>query len=168
MTPEAFKIKVLHFKNRLYRYCLRMLNDHDEANDAVQEVYLKLWTMKDRLNTYDNPDAYAMKMARNHCLDQLKASRRQNVRLSELEADVSINTGASFDDRDMTARIKSLIDQLPELQRSIIHLRDIEQYTIDEIELITGLNPNAIRVNLSRARKKIRDKIEKYQHHEYQ
>jgi RNA polymerase sigma-70 factor (ECF subfamily) len=168
MTPEAFKIKVMHFKNKLYRFCLRMLADEEEAADAVQDVYIKLWSMQDKLNTYDNPEAYAMRMARNNCLDRLKSANKRNLRLDGVQIISAYDPQAQYESRDTAIMIKSLIEQLPDLQRTIIHLRDVEQYEMNEIELITGLNANAIRVNLSRARNAIRESLNKIQHHEYQ
>jgi RNA polymerase sigma factor (sigma-70 family) len=168
MTPEVFKIKVLHFKNKLYRLCLRMLANEDEAADAVQEVYLKLWTMQDKLNTLENTEAYAMRMARNHCLDNLRASLNKQVMVDGVSIANPSNQASDYEAKDTAYLIKSLITRLPELQRTIIHLRDVEQYEMSEIESITGLNANAIRVNLSRARRAIRESIQKIQHHEYQ
>lgn len=162
MTPEAFIEITGSFRNKLYRLSLRLLNDADDASDAVQEVYLKLWTMDDALLQYRNPEALAMKMARNHCLDKLKAAVRKMQPLHEVSEIARQNPHNQIETIESGLLVKKFIAALPELQRIIIHLRDIEQYDFDEIEAVTGLNTNAIRVNLSRARKKIREKLTQY------
>ncbi len=167
ISPEAFIAKVNPFKNKVYRLCLRFLSDAEEAADAVQELYLKLWTMQEKLDHISNLEAFSMTLARNHCLDQLKAARRTITALSDDVPSDSVDPTRQMELLETSKIVGSLINQLPELQRTVIHLRDVEQYEFDEIEAITGLKANAIRVNLSRARKKIREKLLKYQHHEF-
>ncbi len=167
MSPEAFIQKVNPFKNKVYRLCLRFLSDTDEAADAVQELYMKLWTMQEKLDHINNLEAFSMTLARNHCLDQLKAGRRTTTTLTENVPSDAVDPTRQMEMRETSKIVGFLINQLPELQRTVIHLRDVEQYEFEEIEAITGLKTNAIRVNLSRARKKIREKLLKYQHHEF-
>jgi RNA polymerase sigma factor (sigma-70 family) len=167
MSPEAFIQKVNPFKNKVYRLCLRFLSDTDEAADAVQELYMKLWTMQEKLDHINNLEAFSMTLARNHCLDQLKAARRTTTTLTENVPSDAVDPTRQMEMRETSKIVGFLINQLPELQRTVIHLRDVEQYEFEEIEAITGLKTNAIRVNLSRARKKIREKLLKYQHHEF-
>jgi RNA polymerase sigma factor (sigma-70 family) len=167
MSPEAFIQKVNPFKNKVYRLCLRFLSDTDEAADAVQELYMKLWTMQEKLDHINNLEAFSMTLARNHCLDQLKAARRMTTTLTENVPSDAVDPTRQMEMRETSKIVGFLINQLPELQRTVIHLRDVEQYEFEEIEAITGLKTNAIRVNLSRARKKIREKLLKYQHHEF-
>lgn len=166
MTPEAFLTLTRPFKNKLYRLCLRLLADSDDASDALQETFMKLWTMKSDLSECKNLEAFAMTVARNHCLDQLKAARRRQMPFKNLPPNETEHPAAGFENLDMLQWINSFVGQLPEMQRTVFQLRDIEQFEYEEIADITGLKINAIRTNLSRARKKIREQISK--HYQYE
>lgn len=167
MTPEAFLILTRPFKNKLYRLCLRLLADSEDAADALQETYMKLWIMKSDLSNCKNLEAFAMTVARNHCLDQLKAARQRQMPLENLPANETQPASAGFDNLDTLQWINKFVGQLPEMQRTVFQLRDIEQCGFEEIAEVTGLKPNAIRTNLSRARKKIREQISKHHQYEY-
>lgn len=164
MTVENFKIEVLPLKNKLYRFARRVLRNGHEAEDIVQEVMIRLWTRRNRLQEYKSVEAFAMVITKNLCLDKLKLKSNKSEELTwrnELYTDK--NPYVQMETSDSYNKIRELIDQLPEQQRMIIHLRDVEGYAYDEIAELTGLTENTIRVNLSRARKKIREiMIKKY------
>lgn len=164
MTVENFKIEVLPLKNKLYRFARRLLRNGHEAEDIVQEVMIRLWTRRNRLQEYKSVEAFAMVITKNLCLDKLKLKSNKSEELTwrnELYTDK--NPYVQMETSDSYNKIRELIDQLPEQQRMIIHLRDVEGYAYDEIAELTGLTENTIRVNLSRARKKIREiMIKKY------
>lgn len=168
MTAEEFQIAVLGFKNKLFRLSLRLLADSDQAADAVQEVYLKLWKMRDTLHQYQSKEAIAMTITKNLCLDELKAKRRQNLPLKDFDQASQTNTPERITElHDVAASINQLMEKLPPQQKIVMHLRDIEQYEISEIAAITGINENAVRVNLSRARKQIREQLIKHNNYAY-
>ncbi|MBG0780880.1 MAG: sigma-70 family RNA polymerase sigma factor [Bacteroidales bacterium] len=168
MNSEDFKQQLFGFKNKLYRLSLRLLSDHQEAEDAVQETYLKLWKMRKSLHHYNSKEALAMTMTKNYCLDQLKAKRRTTLSLSDDEQNSSNlpDPHKLAELKDEALKINYLINALPEQQKIIIQLRDLEQYEFEEIATITGMNLNAVRVNLSRARKQIRKQL--IQQHNYE
>ena len=158
MTPQEFKIRVFPLKNKLYRFSKRILDDQEEAKDIVQEVFIKLWIKRERLEEYRSIEALAMVTTRNLCLDRLKAKKYPSENLDKLRNEIE-ETGIEEkrDLSDMIQKIHHIIKTLPEIQRTVIHLRDIEGYDFDEISGILDMNQNAVRVNLSRARKKIRE-----------
>lgn len=168
MTTEEFKSEVLPVKNKLYRFALRMLGDEDEAQDIVQEIFLRLWSKKERLREYRNLEAFAMTMTRNLCLDRLKSpsARKQTIDESSDMPDEK-TPYAKTEMSDTLRLVKQVMDRLPEQQRTVIHLRDVEECDFDEIAEITGLSLNNIRVLLSRARKKIRDTLIKIHNYEF-
>ncbi len=144
-----------------------MLADSEYASDALQETFMKLWAMKTELSNCKNLEAFAMTVARNHCLDELKAAGRRQMPFENLPESETESPAVTLESRDTLQWINKLVNQLPELQRTVFQLRDIEQLDYEEIAHITGLKPNAIRTNLSRARKKIREQISKQQLYEY-
>lgn len=171
MTKEEFKTLVMPAKAKLFRLALSLLSDRQEAEDTVQDAFLKLWNMREKLTEYNSVEALAVTMAKNLCLDKLRSyrHRKQNsnelgtMRLSTESPDPARNTELS----ESSASIQRLIQTLPDQQRLIMHLRDIEQYSYDEIEELTGLSRNNIRVNLSRARKNVRQQYLKKQNYEH-
>ncbi len=162
MNQTEFLNTVLPFKDKVFRLAKRLLVSSDEAEDATQELYLKLWKNKKKLNTYTNVEAFAMTMTKNYCLDQLKAKRSNNLKLVHSNyKDNNISLQKDIELKDSVRRVHKLIEELPEKQKIIIQLRDIEHYEFKEIGKILDLQPSAVRVALSRARKTIREKLTK-------
>ncbi len=161
MVVRDFKLNVLPISKKLLRFATLFLKDEDGAKDVVQDVFLKLWQMRDTLNKVENIEAFAMRMTRNRCIDVIRANKTVPMdaeihRLLQHEiTDVHLKVELS----ESAKQIKMLIDSLPDVQRTVMQLRDIEQLEYDEIAELTDLNANAIRVNLSRARKKVRDEF---------
>ena len=169
MNTTEFKNRLLPLKNKMYRLSLRMLQNREEAEDVVQEAFLKIWDMRDRMDQYHNPEGLLMTMTRNLCLDKIKTKKNKAVSLvDEWYKGADYNPHQQSELRDLLGKAYQVMDQLPEQQRTIVQLRDVEQYSFDEIAEITGHDNNYLRVNLSRARKKIRETIEKLQKNELQ
>ena len=166
MDQREFLETVLPFKNKVFRLAKRLLVSSDEAEDATQELYLKLWKNKEKIKGYDNVEAYAMMMTKNYCLDQLKSKRASNLTLvhSNIKSeDGSLQEKVEY--RDGASIMKRLMNNLPEKQRMIIQLRDVENYEYHEIAKIMDMEPTAIRVALSRARKTLRESFTKRQNY---
>lgn len=161
MIARDFKTNILPVSKKLLRFATHFLKDEDEAKDVVQDVFLKLWQKRDELEKVDNIEAFAMRMTRNRCLDVIRAGKTIPISAETdrkiKEETVDVHNQVEF--TESANQIKKLIDQLPGLQRTVMFLRDIEQFTYDEIAETTELQLNAIRVNLSRARKKVRDEF---------
>lgn len=168
MTIENFKSEVLPIRNKLYRLAVRFLNNSAEAEDTVQEVFIRLWSKKEKLAEYRSIEAFAMVITKNLCLDKIKSIRNQTIEIEKANLQMNDNNPYNLVDmKDTVSKIHEIIANLPEQQKLIIHLRDIENCDFDEIAEITQLNLNTIRVNLSRARKKVRDTLLKIQNYEF-
>lgn len=160
MNQNEFLTVVLPFKDKLFRLAKRLLVSTEEAEDATQEVLVKLWTKSDHLQTYKSTEAMAMTMTKNYCLDQLKAKRSGNMQLVDTNyTDKAAGIEQTIEDTDSLEWVNKIMMQLPEQQRVIIQLRDIEQYDFDEMAEILNMSESAIRVALSRARKTIRENM---------
>jgi RNA polymerase sigma factor (sigma-70 family) len=167
MFARDFKTDVLPISNKLLRFALQILQDEEEAKDVLQDVFLKLWQKRDELGKVENLEAFAMRMVRNQCLDVIRARRTISVELvkkNNLPDEESVESDY-LELSDSVGLIRRIIAGLPDLQRTVIHLRDVEQLEYEEIADTTGMNVNAIRVNLSRARKKVRNEILKIQNY---
>jgi len=160
MNQQAFLNKVMPFKDKVFRLAKRLLISQDEAEDATQELYLKLWKNKSKLTSYKNVEAYAMTMTKNYCLDRLKSKQANNLTLIHSNyKDNHANLNKDIDLQDSVEKVHQLIAQLPTQQKMIIQLRDVEEYEFDEIGEMLQMKPTAIRVALSRARKTIKEQI---------
>ena len=81
MEKNEFITLIMPFKDKLYRLAKRILISNDEAEDAVQEVFLKLWNGKQNIENYKNPEAFAITMTKNYCLDRLKSKQASNLKI---------------------------------------------------------------------------------------
>lgn len=170
MTQEQFKSLVLPSRDKLFRVALALLRNRQEAEDTLQDAYLKLWNMRDRLSEYKSVEALAMTMTKNLCLDKLRSYRHRKLTATVVEA-MPVSSSApdpaqSVELTDSLQAIHAILETLPEQQKLVIHLRDVERYNYEEIQEITGLTVNNIRVNLSRARKTVRREYLKKQNYE--
>jgi RNA polymerase sigma factor (sigma-70 family) len=158
MNQNEFIQLVNPFKDKVFRLAKRLLVSVEEAEDATQEVLIKLWNKNENLNGYSSVEAFAMTTTKNFCLDVLKSKRASNLSIVH---DNFVSTAASLqqhiEDKDSWSWVEKIIDKLPEQQKLIIQMRDIEQYEFEEIAKIMDMNETAIRVALSRARKAIRE-----------
>ena len=167
MLVRDFKTDVLPISNKLLRFALQILQNEEEAKDVLQDVFLKLWQKRDELGKVENLEAFAIRMIRNRCLDLIRSRRTVSLELvkKNRQQEEDCSDADYLENTELAGLVKRIIAELPDLQRTVIHLRDIEQLEYEEIAEVTELNVNAIRVNLSRARKKVRDEILKIQNY---
>lgn len=162
MTQTEFLHIVLPFKDKVFRLAKRLLVSREEAEDATQEVLIKLWNNKSKIESYKNVEAFSMTMTKNFCLDKLKSKQAQNLKIVHSNyKDHNVALQKQVETNDSLDYVSKLIETLPEQQRMVIQLRDIEQYEFHEIEEILGVKAATIRVALSRARKTIREALMK-------
>lgn len=162
MTRKEFDSYVILISRKLYGLAFRILRKQDEAEDAVQEVFIRLWRMGERLDDYKSIDALATTMTKNYCIDQVRKSR-QMVDLDNNYDDLSASSPAEImESSESFAIITEIISGLSSNYREMVNMRDIEGLSYQEISRKTGQNINTIRVILSRARAIIRDEYKKY------
>ena len=163
MSLEAFKSRVLPVKNKLYRFAFRLLNDDSEAQDVVQEVLIKVWSRHDTLDELDNMEAWCMRVTRNLSYDKIKARKRKPTdSISEGYDTTESNDSTPYhtaETKDMMKAIRQLMKRLPEKQRQVMQLRDIEGYSYKEIGEILEMDMNQVKINLFRARKQVRESL---------
>ncbi|MDT0557678.1 RNA polymerase sigma factor [Ichthyenterobacterium sp. W332] len=160
MTQTDFIQLVMPFKDKVFRLAKRLLVSREEAEDATQEILLKLWKNKHKIEEYKNVEAFSMTMTKNFCLDRLKSKQAQNLKIVHSNyQDNNVSLQKQVEANDSVDWVSRIIEDLPEQQKIIVQLRDIEQYDFEEIAEMLDMNPTAIRVALSRARKTIREKL---------
>lgn len=163
MTLPDFTTQIVPLKHKLFRFALRITGDGPEAEDVVQEVMEKIWVKRhdEATATVNNWEAWCMTMTRNLSIDKTRSKHRSVGSLPEkFELKGSARTPQQeAETRETFATIGQLMTQLPEKQRLVMHLRDIEEQSYDEISLALGISLEDVKVSLHRARKAMRDKL---------
>lgn len=158
MEINQFKIAVLPLRSKLLNYAQKLTGNQNDAEDVVQEILLKLWNKRVELEQYRSIEAFAMTMTHNLCMDIWRNKHVADVSLeSAKEASGSNTPERLLEIKDEIRLMHEIINSLPRLQCTIMRMKDIEEYETDEIAQITGCSAEAIRTNLSRARKKVRE-----------
>ena len=164
MKEISFKNDVLPLKDKLFRLALRITSNREEAEDIVQDTLIKLWNQRDEWSAIQNMETYSMTVCRNLALDSLNKRERQNISLDETvhdQPDISRTQDEALIRQQQMDSIQAIIQQLPEKQRTIILLRDIEEKSYQEIADIMGVSLSDVKVNLFRARQTVKTKINK-------
>ncbi|MGI6323532.1 MAG: RNA polymerase sigma factor [Bacteroidales bacterium] len=158
--------EIIHQLNRkLFMVAFRMLRNRQEAEDVVQDVFIKLWEMRQNLDNYNDLLALAVTMTRNKCIDKLR--KLKFIDNKELNADFPKhdNSPSPFDElvRSENVRIlQEIIGRLPQPYRQVIELKEIRGLSYKEISQLYNCNINTLRVNVSRGRQMIKEKYLNY------
>ncbi|MDR1984234.1 MAG: sigma-70 family RNA polymerase sigma factor [Prevotellaceae bacterium] len=157
MELEQFKSDIISARQNLFGFALKMLQNKEDAEDVVQETLLRLWNIRRQLDSVSNAAAFAMQTVKNICIDRIRTNR-QTTEISDFHLGMNKETPYSqTETKDLIDIVKTIIERLPELQKITIKMRDIDGYEIEKIAEITGTQISAVRMNLSRARKKVKE-----------
>ena len=161
MTREHFISSVLPVQHKLYRYALSIVFEEALAKDIVQEVLLKLWNQRTQLAAIKNIEAWSIRLTRNLSYDKLKATSRKTEGLEMVPQHFMANSfpDAATEQADLIEAMQRIMEDLPEKQQEIFRLRELLGYSNAEIEEILALNRSQVKVNLFRARQKIKSKL---------
>ncbi|NQU52334.1 MAG: RNA polymerase sigma factor [Bacteroidetes bacterium] len=162
MNTKEFKHKVLSLSERIYPMAVRMLGNDADAQDAIQEIMIRLWDRRKQIGNHPNLTGFVFLTARNYCVDQLKKKRPELVTSDSQLMKLESETGQEqFELKELTIIVEKILKKLPEQQREIMMMRDIDGFEFDEISIVTQLNIKHVRVLLSRARKQVRVELKK-------
>lgn len=153
MTDRAFHTVWLPLQGQFYRIAFYLLENEADAKDAVQELYLKLWTLRDHLELIQHPAAYGSLLLRNLCIDRIR-KRKPREELQEDQAD-DPPPDRQLEEKEALKAVLKNMDALPENQRKLLTMRVLQGLSYEEISQKTGLSPLNIRVQVSLARKKL-------------
>lgn len=164
MKEISFRNDVLPLKNALYRLALRITLNSAEAEDIVQDTLIKVWNKRDTWNQIESIEAFCMTTCRNLSLDRLERKDNTNASLDEERVERQDSTANPLE-RTQTLNsvevVRTLINSLPEKQRSCIQLRDFEGKPYKEIASILRISEEQVKVNIFRARQTIKQKYQK-------
>jgi RNA polymerase sigma factor (sigma-70 family) len=155
LTREEYNIAVKDFSGRLYGYCLKYLQNREDAGDIVQDVFEKLWENRKKVE-FGKAKPWLFTCAHNALLNLLK----KNSKMTYVD---KFTTQESSDAQNKSFEINEVIERslalLPPIQKSVILLRDLEGYNYNEIGDILGLSEPQVKVYLFRARNKIKKQL---------
>lgn len=157
MNSSAFKHLLLPHYRRMYSTAMVILRNSDDASDAVQEAFTRLWERRDELPNIDNSEAYCVTTIKRICIDRL---RSKTVTINDITEDtllISDNSDIHADNRESLQLVTLLMNQLPEQQRQVLQLRAFNECSFEEIESITGLTSVNVRALLSRGRRRLKE-----------
>lgn len=162
MNRERFLTDVLPLKNKLLRLATRITLCQEDAKDIVQETMLRVWDAREKWTQVENMEAYCLTICQRLALDFIKRKSNHNIRLTtELQdGTVALPSPEGYEEKEELGLIRQAMDTLPQAQRIIMELRDLEGKTYAEIAQLTQMNESQVKVYLHRARKKIKTIIE--------
>ncbi|MDA3905129.1 MAG: RNA polymerase sigma factor [Bacteroidales bacterium] len=166
MLQNEFKEMFFPLKDKLFRFAIQFVKREDEAADIVQDTFLKLWVKRKSIKDIRNPETFAMTMVKNASIDKLR--KLKTLRIDEIYKDPEYNHTPldSLTQSETYAQVIEAMKLLSEQQQMLLKLRDIEGYEYNEISEITGFSINNIRVNISRARNSIKERLLKQEQNE--
>ena len=154
--------------DKMYRYALSILRNPDIAHDVVQDCLVKIWQKRQKLPEIKSIDSWVMRITRNQCYDWVKINRFSLQSDREIERDdlvvrETVEADQNILVNDQMNWLKKVIESLPQKQKEIYHLREVEEMTYQEIAEILSLSLGEVKITLHRSRAKIRETIKKIQ-----
>lgn len=165
MKEISFRNDILPLKDKLYRLALRITLDSAEAEDIVQDTMIRVWNKRDEWSQFNSIEAFCLTVARNLAIDRSQKSDAQNIELTIETQEMSDGSTPErqLEQNEQMDLVRKLINELPEKQRTIIQLRDIEEKSYKEIADVMQLTEDQVKVNLFRARQRIKAKYNEIQ-----
>ncbi len=168
MKEIDFRNDLLPLKEKLFRLALRITLDRAEAEDVTQETLLRVWAKRSELEEIQSLEAYCLTVCRNLALDRSELKAAQNLPLDEAAintADPAPSPADALEHEDRLRRVRALFDRLPERQRTVMQLRDIEGKSYREIAAIMNITEELVKITLHRARHTIRTQYERIENY---
>ena len=164
MKVISFQNDVLPLKNKLYRLALRITLNAEDAEDVVQETMMKVWSRRQQWEQIESMEAFCMTICRNLALDKTRRMAADDQSLEAIEIDAPdhshhANPEEQTIQQDRIRLVREIIDQLPEKQRSVMHLRDFEGKSYKEIATILSITEEQVKINIFRARQTVKSRF---------
>ena len=157
MTNQKFNTEYLPLAPLLYRIAFHILEQQDEAEDAVQETFLKLWEMRDKLDGVESAKAYSIRILKNECLDRLRKAKKEVPAEQALAKESILPADEQIDAKRRLEKVLGAIKSLPDSQKQVLLLRTVEELSYEEISERMGMSQLTLRVLLTRARGALRN-----------
>jgi RNA polymerase sigma-70 factor (ECF subfamily) len=159
MQEISFRDDILPLKDKLFRLALRITFNRAEAEDVVQDTMIRVWNKREEWSQFDSIEAYCIAVARNLAIDRSQKKEAQHLQITPEMEETGEEGSSPYEqlaDNERLGIIHELINRLPEKQRLIMQMRDIEGASYKEIAQVLDLTEEQVKVNLFRARQKIK------------
>ncbi len=158
MKEISFRDDILPLKDKLFRVALRITFDRAEAEDIVQETLIKVWNKREEWNSLDSVEAYCLTLTKNLAIDMRE---KMDARTEELtdeydQAHDDANPYEKLEQKERLMWVHKLMEELPDKQRKIMQMRDIEEKSYKEIAQALDITEEQVKINLFRARQKVK------------
>ena len=166
MSKSLFETQIMPVTDKMYRYAYSILRDKETAHDVVQECLIKIWKNRMKIAEIKNIDSWVMRITRNQCYDWVKVNRfslqtDKDVSRDDIAQTESVGADEDAVISDQMQWLQQIVSTLPQKQKEIYHLREVEEMTYQDIAEILSLSLSEVKVTLHRTRQKIRETIEK-------
>ncbi|MEK4848304.1 RNA polymerase sigma factor [Paenibacillus sp. FSL H7-0756] len=148
---QAFTTIITEYERKIYTYCCYLLRSREEAEDAVQDIFVKVYQQLSHYEKRVSFSAWLYKVSYHHCMDQLRRRKRRNRLLSLYKLQLMTHQQAFPEE----SPVDQIFENLTSEERGLLILRVIEQYSFEEISMITGSSSAALRKKYERLRKKL-------------
>lgn len=153
---------LLAYKDKFYRFALRLVDNEFDAEDIMQELAIKIWELGEDFEKIENKDAWCMTVTRNMALDKIRSNqKRHHENMDKINLDLNETPGPDkeYESNDMMKRIRNLMKNMPETYKTVIQLREIEEMSYKEIAEIMNTDIQNVKVYIFRARKQLQELI---------
>lgn len=159
MTDKDFIDIYIPLSDSLYRVAYYILESEQDAEDTVQDLYIKLWNLRDTLDAVYNPKAYCIRLLKNKCIDRIRQRSEETTELQEDMVSDPSDISRVTEYKETVRRVTDLIGKLPERHKKVLKMKVFENLSYDEISQITGMSNLTLRVLLSQARSRIKKEL---------
>ena len=161
MSLDLFTQRILPMKDKLFRFAFCLLRNVQEAEDIVQDVMVRVWLKKEEWALWQSVEGYCMTATRNSCLDRMRKKKLLSVQESKA-LHISSTDKDPYEhmmNKEILTQIRKCVDALPENQQQVIHLREIEGFSYNEIAALLDMSLEQVKTNLFRGRNAIKQSI---------
>jgi len=163
MQIAKFSEMLSPYKDKMFRYAYNIVGSKFAAEDVVQEAMIKIWKKKEQFAEIENKEAWCVTITRNLAIDKVRAAKKKranNIDEYHHISDSGPSPDLQLEQKDALSRVELLLNELPPQHKEIVVLRDVEGHTYQEIADILDVSVDLVKVNLHRARKSLRSKLE--------
>ncbi len=161
MSTKLYNELIIPASDGMYRYALSIVHEPETARDVVQDCLAKIWNIRHDLSKIEKANAWAFRIVRNRCIETLRRNRYTDLDEKVVNLQVSSPADQEAINSDQMVWLKDILDTLPKKQREVFHLREVEELSYQEIAETCALTESDVKVNIHRARKKVKDAMQK-------
>jgi RNA polymerase sigma-70 factor (ECF subfamily) len=165
MSTKLYNELIIPASDGMYRYALSIIHEPETARDVVQDCLAKIWNIRHDLEKIEKANAWAFRIVRNRCIEMLRKDRYADLDEKVVNLQISNSADQETINSDQMVWLNDVLQTLPDKQREVFHLREVEEMSYQEIAETCGLTESDVKVNIHRARKKVKDamiKIDAY------